>query len=249
VLEVLRFEESARLAVAGGSAIRFRDEAIPLSSFAQLLGAPPCEARWTLVLQVGSRRWGLAVSALLGEQEILRRPVDALVSRFEHVAASATLDDGRLVLLLSPPVLFRRRDVPGAPPPPSPAPTTRRRQRVLVVDDSLTVCDLVSELLAEAGFEVRSAVHGQAALVTMQDWMPDLTLVDIDMPVMNGFELLQRVRARWQHLPVLMLTTRGSPDDRRRAASLGANAYLVKSQFEESNLIETIRRFLGAPPP
>lgn len=246
VLEVVRLSDQRQEVVAGGVAMAFHDRMLPLRSMAQVLGAhDDAVATWAAVLEVGSRRFALEVPKLLGEQELLRRPVDALLAGFEHLSASATLDDGRLVLLLSAAGLLRR-DRPGGSVRPAAAGAAKHRPRVLVVDDSLTIVDLVRELLVEAGFEVQTAHDGQAALGVLSNWMPELVLADVDMPVMDGFELLRQVRQRWQHLPVVMLTTRGSADDRRLAASLGASAYLVKSQFEEATLLETVRRYLKA---
>jgi chemotaxis protein histidine kinase CheA/CheY-like chemotaxis protein len=246
VLEVVRLSDQRQDVVAGGVAMGFHDEALPLRSLVQALGARDDEApTWAAVLEVGGRRVALALPKLLGEQDLLRRPLDALLGGFEHLSASATLDDGRLVLLLSVAGLLRR-DRPGASSRPAAGAAASTRPRVLVVDDSLTIVDLVRELLVEAGFEVKTAHDGQAALEVLHAWLPELVLADVDMPVMDGFELLRQVRMRWQHLPVVMLTTRGSADDRRLAASLGASAYLVKSQFEEATLLETVRRYLKA---
>src|SRR5262249_27034064 len=158
---------------------------------------------------------------LIGEFELLRRPVDSLVSRFGHVAASATLDDGRLVLILAINGLIRLGEE-GTSTRLATAPRVRSRRQILVVDDSLTVVDVLSEILADAGFEVVKAANGQEALASIEASMPDLVVSDVEMPILGGFELLERIRARWAHLPVVMLTTRGSTEDRRKALALGA---------------------------
>jgi two-component system chemotaxis sensor kinase CheA len=98
--------------------------------------------------------------------------------------------------------------------------------------------------LRGAGFEVHTAVDGSAALMVMQSMVPDAVVADVEMPIMDGFELLRRIRISWPQLPVIMLTTRASPEDRRHAVSLGANAHLVKSGFQEATLLQTVRRFV-----
>jgi CheY-like chemotaxis protein len=113
---------------------------------------------------------------------------------------------------------------------------------VLVVDDSAVVRDLVAEILGYAGYEVRLASGGEQALSAFRERRPDIVLLDIDMPKMDGFEVLRHVRAE-SEVPVVMLSLRAAPEDQRRAASLGASAYVVKSQFQETTLVETIRRF------
>ena len=243
VLEVVRLREVQLEVVPGGRLLPLRDEKLPLRSLLGALGDTGTvrDDAWAVVLQSGSRRVALTIERPLGQQDLLRRPVDALLESMATLSGSALLDDGRLVLLLTPHVVLERssaslqRDA---------QPVVERRQRVLVVDDSLTVCNLIHELLAEAGFEVTEAHDGAQALTAIRAQVPDLMVADVDMPVMNGFELLGAVRERWQ-FPVVMLTMRGSPEDRRRAVSLGANAYLVKSQFDEQTLADTVNRLLG----
>ena len=114
-----------------------------------------------------------------------------------------------------------------------------------MVDDSPVVRDLVVSLLEAAGLEVGSADAGESGLRAIEQGGFDLVLCDIEMPGIDGLELLRRIRLRSDHLPVVMLTTRGSAEDRRRAAELGADAYLVKSEFQERTLLDTVRRFLS----
>jgi DNA-binding response OmpR family regulator len=83
-------------------------------------------------------------------------------------------------------------------------------------------------------------------LVVLERGAPDLVVTDVEMPNLDGFGLLARIRERSLGLPVIMLTTRGSPEDRRRAATLGADAYLIKSDFQGATLLEQVRRYIGA---
>jgi two-component system sensor histidine kinase and response regulator WspE len=126
-------------------------------------------------------------------------------------------------------------------------PPARRRRRVLVVDDSAVVRELVASILRTAELLPETASDGEAAWRTLEQGPPDLVLTDVEMPRLDGFGLLRRIRERWPRLPVVMLTTRGSEDDRRRAVALGADAYLVKSAFEEARLVETVRRLIEGP--
>jgi two-component system, chemotaxis family, sensor kinase CheA len=157
-------------------------------------------------------------------------------------AASGTLDDGRLVLVVSlDALLLRPRQIAELARLPS---RERSRRRVLVVDDSPIVRDLLTELLSSVGLEVRSAGDGAAALAALDEAAVDLIVCDVEMPVMDGFELLRRLRDRADRVPVVMVTTRGSVADRSMAASLGADALIVKSEFENAHLLETVRRFV-----
>jgi CheY-like chemotaxis protein len=219
---------------------------IPVRSMTSTLAAGAVDDEgFAVVVELAGRRHAFLVPSLLGEFDLVRRPVDDLLAPFEHIAASASLDDGRLVLVLLLSGLVRKSEGRTRA---EVHVTTRaaRRRRVLVVDDSPVIRDLISEMLVAAGVEVALAPEGSAALDIINSAQPDLVLSDVEMPGVDGFELLRRIRARWQHLPVVMLTTRNSSQDKQLAATLGADAYLVKSDFQEATLMDTVRRFLGA---
>jgi CheY-like chemotaxis protein len=249
VLEVVRVADHKIEDVAGGRILRFREVPLPLRSLTRTLSTiqDGVDEPWAVIVEVSGRRYAFTVPSLIGEFDLVRRPVDAILARFETIAASATLDDGRLVLLLLGGGLLRRADArAGIPLAAASSPQKRRRGRVLVVDDSPVIRDLITEMLAASGMEVVVAPEGGAALALLDGEQPDLILSDVEMPGMDGFELLRRIRARWQHLPVVMLTTRNSAADKQQAATLGADAYLVKSDFQEATLLDTVRRFVSA---
>ncbi|MEW5854668.1 MAG: response regulator, partial [Myxococcota bacterium] len=248
VAELRRLAPDAVEPVVGGAVVRVHDETLPLRDLSAVLGGQRVKEPWLLVVESGHRRWALSAPLVLGEYELLRRPVDAAVAAQGAIGASGTLEDGRLVLVLSLVGLLRRLDDGRgvrAPIPSRPAPS-RGPPRVLLVDDSPVVRDLLHDMLSHAGYRVTTASDGKAALAVLEKGAPDVVVSDVDMPVMNGFQLLQALRQRWPTLPVIMLTTRASVEDRERASNLGADAYLVKSQFEEMALVETLRRYVGS---
>lgn len=245
VLEVIPRVAGDIRVVPGGEVLRHREENLPYRSLAALLGSHVDEEPWVLILAAGVRRWAIGCPALVGEFDLLRQPVDRVLAGNQHVGASATLDDGRLVLLLATAGLVRLDA--RAPGPRPTAPPAKRRRHILVVDDSEIIRDLVAQVLRGAGFEVQTAPDGGAALALIEASPPDAVVADVEMPVMDGFELLRRVRLSWPALPVIMLTTRSSVEDHRRAAQLGANAHLIKSVFQEATLLQTVRRFVDQP--
>ena len=121
-------------------------------------------------------------------------------------------------------------------------PPTDPKVRVLVVDDSAIVRDLMTEILRQSGLDVQVANGGDDALSMLARDRPDVVTLDVDMPGMNGFEVLGNIRARHGDLPVVMLTLRASSEDKARATALGADAYVVKTQFQEGSLLDAIRR-------
>jgi CheY-like chemotaxis protein len=198
---------------------------------------------WVVVVESGEHQWAFSVPRLLGEHSLLRRPVDTIIGSVGSIAASATFEDGRMVLILSTTGLVRQaKGALAAKPAPADA---QRIVRVLVVDDSAVVRDLMTEILAHAGFAVRVAPGGDQALAAVAEEVPDAILLDIDMPRMDGFEVLRRIRER-HDVPVIMLTLRASEEDQRRAATLGANAYVVKSRFQEATVVDILHRHTGS---
>jgi two-component system chemotaxis sensor kinase CheA len=115
-----------------------------------------------------------------------------------------------------------------------------------VAEDSFTSRSLLRNILAFAGYQVSCAVDGLEALSLLQNETFDLLVSDLEMPRLDGFELTQRVRAdsRLADLPVVLVTALDTPADRERGMAAGANAYLVKSSFEQSNLLEVVKRLI-----
>jgi len=247
VIEVVRLADQRLEKASGGAVLQFRDEMLPLRSFASSIGlnSSELEPRWAVIVQSAGRHWAFGIEERAEEHGLLRRPVDPLLARFDHLAGSGTLEDGRLVLLVSVADLLRRAETERGAAHAGPA-LPAKRCRILVVDDSPIVRDVLLEILSDAGIDGDAAPDGEVALEMIAKTQPDLVLTDLEMPNLDGFGLLQGIRSNNQKLPVIVLTTRGSAEDRRRAASLGADAYLVKSDFEgDSTLLNTIRHFAG----
>jgi two-component system chemotaxis sensor kinase CheA len=142
----------------------------------------------------------------------------------------------------------RHRDQRGEAPAPAAAPAPRpAAHSILVVDDALPVRELERAILERAGFEVRTAGDGDEALALLAERPADLVLSDVEMPRMDGFELTRAIRAepRIRNVAVLLLTSRSSEQDRRAGLEAGADAYLVKSSFDEAALLSAVERLLG----
>src|SRR5690606_30205186 len=120
-------------------------------------------------------------------------------------------------------------------------------RRVLIAEDSELTRDMLVGITRRAGLSVIEAVDGRDALAKIRAQLPDLILTDIDMPVMDGFGLIAAVRGdpASREIPVVVLTTRGSDDDKRRALMAGADTYIVKQDFSESTLQNAIDQFLS----
>lgn len=203
-----------------------------------------------VVLASGGRRIAFAVDEVLGEQEVLAKSLGRQLARVRNVSGATVLGTGKAVPILNVPDLMKsavRASGGAARPPVVPAEGERARRRsVLVVEDSITARTLLKSILETAGYEVRTAVDGVDGFTQLRSSAFDLVVSDVDMPRMSGFDLTARIRGdrKLTELPVVLVTALESREDRERGMDVGANAYLVKSSFDQSNLVEVIQRLI-----
>lgn len=199
-----------------------------------------------VVTGTADRSIAFLVDETLGEQEVVAKPLGPHLSDVGNYTGAAVLGTGRVAPILNVPHLMEtavRAPVAamGTPVPPAPRPRT-----ILVVEDSITARSLIRGILEAAGYAVATAVDGAEALATLRTGTFDLVVSDVDMPRMNGFDLTARIRAdqRLADLPVVLVTALESREDRERGVDVGANAYIVKSSFDQSNLLDVIARLV-----
>jgi two-component system chemotaxis sensor kinase CheA len=242
-------------AVEGHEAIDWRGSPVPLARLDALLELASAESngaekRPCLIVAAGQERIGLLVDEVLGEREILVKDLSPPLVRVRHVAGAGLLGSGQVVLILRAADLVRAGRRAFRPPAPRVAAVEEGRPPlVLVVDDAVTTRTMERNLLEAAGYQVEVAVDGEEAWTALKTSNFDLVVSDVDMPRMDGFELTARIRADAQldDLPVVLVSALESREDKQRGVEVGANAYVVKSSFEQSNLLEIIRR-LGVVP-
>ncbi|XXF77654.1 response regulator [Myxococcaceae bacterium GXIMD 01537] len=222
---------------------------VPLDSLSSVLGlpeGPPRARRHAMVLAVGGARAALVVDEISAEQEVLIRGLGPRMRRVRHVSGAAVLPDGRLALLLNAASLVRAAE--GRPTAPLfPAREAKQaRKRVVLADDSMTTRALEQSILESAGFEVVACADGAEAWEKLQRLGADALVSDVEMPRMDGFALTEAVRAspRFGRLPIILVTAKERTEDRQRGLEVGASAYLVKSAFEQTHLLDTLRRLL-----
>jgi two-component system chemotaxis sensor kinase CheA len=229
----------------------FESRALPIGRLAAIFGsdasrgAPDDRQRLpAIVVRDGDRRAILLVDEVLGETEVVIKEIKAPLVRVRNVQTAGILGTGELVLVVRPSdVLSSIRSGHGLVSEPADS-VTERTLRILIVDDSITTRTMERNLFEAAGYQVRTAADGVEALGLLQDGNFDLVVSDVDMPRMDGFELTQRVRGneRWAHLPIVLVTALETREDKERGVRVGANAYVLKSAFNQSNLLEIVRR-------
>jgi two-component system chemotaxis sensor kinase CheA len=256
VVETVRVERRLLHSVGSAPTLSKEGRTLPVADLSATLGLAPQPVRRGLlplvILGSGDSQVAFSVENLVGEREVVVKGLGPFLSGIPVVAGATLLGDGSLSLLLNGRRLLEavgvRAQAPSfAPPPPRPA-------RILVVDDAITVREMMRAILQDAGFEVDTAMDGMEALDRLHEGGYDLVLSDIQMPRMDGLGLARAVRAEsaLQGLPLVFLTTLEEDDNRQEGLDAGADAYLVKRHLGEGQLLSTIRGLLDrrlAPPP
>ena len=231
----------------------------PWHYLTRLLGNPgaqplPSRRHWLMLLKGGSQRIALEVDGLLGNEEVVVKNIGPQLARVVGIAGATVLADGEVALIINPIALAGREvaalealtqttvpriseEVPVAATP-----------TVMVVDDSLTVRKITGRLLAREGYHVITAKDGVDALEQLGEVIPDVMLVDIEMPRMDGFDLTRNVRAdaRTRGIPIIMITSRIADKHRNYAMEIGVNHYLGKP-YDEDELIKLIGGYVKKP--
>jgi Chemotaxis protein histidine kinase and related kinases len=256
VRRVLRVAPEQIVTVENRETIRADGEHLSFVRLAAVLGLPesprnPGDAAPAPVVLVAAAglRLAFAVDEIRGEQEIVAKKLGPQGAHLPHLAGAALLGDGHAALILDAQELIRlagRRPEDGPASEPDATPAADRRKKLLVVDDSITSRTLLRGILEGAGYHVETAVDGIDAFAKLRSAPFDLVVTDIDMPRLHGVGLTEKIRAdaALASLPVILVTSLDSREDRERGLEAGANAYIVKRSFEESNLLEAVHRFL-----
>jgi two-component system chemotaxis sensor kinase CheA len=206
-----------------------------------------------VILAAAERRMAFAVDELAGEQEIVIKGLGKQLTRVGGIAGAAVMGSGEVVLILNVADLIKlamrgkRRSVLDARPEATPSGVTRAQRRILIVDDSITTRTLEKNILEAAGYTVQLAIDGHEALSAIATGgMPDLIVSDIVMPRIDGFELTRRIKddPNTANLPVILVTSLSSSEDKAQGIEAGADAYIVKSSFDQNNLLETIEQLI-----
>jgi two-component system chemotaxis sensor kinase CheA len=202
-----------------------------------------------VVLGIGHKHVAFRVDEILGEQEVLVKTLGRQLTRVRNIAGASVLGTGQVVAVLNVPDLLKSA-VKRAAAPPAPVAAAKfgaaARRSILVVEDSITSRALLKNILESAGYRVTTAVDGVDAYTTLKTGTFDLIVSDVEMPRMDGFDLTAKVRADKQlaKLPVVLVTALESREHRERGIDVGANAYIVKSSFDQSNLLEIVQQLI-----
>ena len=230
---------------------------VGLVAASQLLQRPPgqnpSDTLKVVVIRERDAVYGIAVERFIGERTLVVLPLDDRLGKVQDISAGALLDDGSVVLIVDVEDMLRSVDkllntgrlerIARRSQQATEAP----RKRVLVVDDSLTVRELQRKLLLNRGYEVAVAVDGMDGWNALRSEDFDLLITDIDMPRMDGIELVTLLRrdSRLQSLPVMVVSYKDREEDRRRGLDAGADYYLAKASFHDDALLDAVVELIG----
>jgi two-component system chemotaxis sensor kinase CheA len=258
IRQTLRVRDAEVARSAQGDSILHAGKVIPFLPLERMLWrlgstGPNCgnsgnPGIWSaVVVQAGDRRVALGVDRLLGAANIVMRALPGVVEA-DPVVAGASLDaEGNPQLVLDPAGLVAAAERGRAETSNAAARAEPQRAPVLVIDDSLTTRMLEQSILESAGYQVELAVSAEEALTKARDHRYSLFIVDVEMPGMDGFEFVAQTRsdAALRDIPAILVTSRDAVEDRRRGQQVGANAYIVKGEFDQGQLLQTIRTLIG----
>jgi len=242
---------------AGRQHFRFEDRQIGLIAANQIFGGREDNhsGEQVPVVVIGNKAnfYGVVTGKFLGERELVIRPLDPRLGKIKDISSGALLDDGLPVLIVDVEDLIRSIEksieagTSGAVQSGTSGETQKRPKRVLVVDDSLTVRELEKKLLQTRDYEVEVAVDGMDGWNAARTGHFDLVITDIDMPRMDGIELVTLIKkdSNLKSLPVMIVSYKDRAEDRRRGLDAGADYYLVKAGFHDDALLQAVLNLIG----
>jgi chemotaxis protein histidine kinase CheA len=266
VLETVSLADVDVHDVAGSLVVVRHDENVPLADLGDALGVTGARnARVAVLARPSGQALAWAVDEVEGEREVVVTSLGEFLGAVPGTSGATIDDDGSVLLLVDLRELATRwtgatelatRGTHREPDDVEPSTTRLRdakraggsgRPRVLVVEDSIGVRELQRTILEGAGYDVVTAVDGLDGAARLQHSPVDLVLSDVEMPGMDGFTLTRTIRRTrgWENVPVVIMTSRGDDADKRAGLDAGADAYLLKSEFDQHALVDTVRRLVG----
>ena len=247
---VMKINASAINKVKGKATVSIGNEVLLLAKLADILKIPLTQSPEIInyniiVLRHGNVKMALIVDEICEEQEILIKKMGTQLQRVQNIAGATILGSGKIVPVLNISDLFISAG--------NVSTTFKQLEikkieqaKILLVEDSITSRMLIKNILEATGYNVSTAVDGKAGFDFLQKETVDLVISDVEMPHMSGFELTKAIREdeKLADLPVILVTSLSTQEDQQKGIDAGANAYIIKGNFDQSNLLESIKRLI-----
>ena len=255
VERILQFKPEEIGHMEGKPAVRIGGRALPLLSMAEILELPIQEETGNdsrkigvVVLGAVEKRLAFQVDKFLGAQEVVVKNLGPQLQRVRNISGATILGTGQVVMILNAgSIIHSAQGSRGSSLLKKDRIKEKTVKKVLVVDDSITTRTLERNILENAGYNVSQAADGMEGWEKMQEEAFDAVVLDIEMPRMDGFQLTEKVRqdSRFEHLPIVLVTSLETPEDKLKGMEAGADVYITKSTFDQQELLETIERLIG----
>src|ERR687885_160856 len=243
----------------GTQTLPFQGESVTVAWLADLLGLPvkaptstkalhaasksiPC-----IVLRIGSERLAVLVDTILEQQDIVLKPLSQLLKRVRNISGATILGTGEVCMVLNPTDLFKSaKKAIVSVTVKELTEQAQIKRKILLVEDSIPIRTQMKRILESAGYEVTAAVDGEDGFNKLKAGTFDAVVSDVQMPNLDGLELTSKIRQfeAYIDLPVILVTTLASEEDKRHGTQAGANAYITKGDFEQGVLLDTLRRLI-----
>ena len=257
IIETIKVNMDDVSTTEGRMAIQFRERIVPLIRLNEVLGLPPIadkeakakKAMFVVMVNSLDRQVGFIVDEILGDEEVFVKSLGKHLGKLKNVSGAIIMATGEVAVVLDIEDLILHSALSLKPViatrPPSKV--KHREKRILIVEDAFSTRELEKSILETYGYIVDTAVDGLDALDRIIVSKYDLIVSDIEMPRMNGFELCRTLKKNegYKEIPFVMVTALQKEEDKRRGMEVGAAAYIVKSGFEQTNLLDTIKRLVG----
>ena len=238
--------------IEGNPTITFEDQPLSVTHLSSLLQLPSSDERHKnylscIVLQAGSDRFGIIVDDLVDRQDVVIKPQSKLLKRIPNIMGATILGNGSVCMILNPPdLLHSLKNGSWHSAVVASESEFVVKNKLLLVEDSIIIRTQMQRLLKGAGYNVTIAENGLLGLQKVQNQEFDIVLSDVEMPHMSGLEMTANIRQdnQYDRLPIVLITTLASPEDKRRGLNAGANAYLTKGDFDQKLLFETLNRLI-----
>ena len=247
ISEIIKIQQDDIIDVFDRQAVNIRDQLVPVVNLQTILGLSGKEniqekSELLLVVKIGAERLGLMVNSVLDEEDMVIKSLPAHMKNNKLVSGVIITGRDQIVNVLNVPSVFlAAKEAKGIATQKADS-ESEREIDILVVDDSINTREIEKSILEAYGYNVTLAGDGVEALEKAREKTFDIIITDVEMPRMDGFTLTETLRAEkeYKNIPIMLLTSRDKDEDKRRGIQVGANAYILKGDFEQSNLISTI---------
>jgi chemotaxis protein histidine kinase CheA len=251
--EILKIPRTEVIDVVDKKAIRLREQIIPVENTSFLLnlplGANEDDHLLIIIVHMGNEKMGLIVDSLLDEHDMVIKPLPSHMRNIPLVSGVAISGKNEIINILHIPELIKAaKEAKGTGRLKAMAVEEKKKAlNILVVDDSINTREIEKAILESYGYIVTLAGDGIEAMEKVNEFKYDLVITDIEMPRMDGFTFTEKLRdnEEYRSTPIIIVTSREKEEDKKRGIQVGADAYIIKGSFDQSNLLDTIQNLMG----